>query len=347
MTKTTLHISLFLLLVIFPLMECVAQKTDTLVHVNGNVLKGDFRQMEYAVVTWKMDGMGTIRVDVPYLKTFNSTKQFEIKMKSGIIYFSSFEASKVDRKVTVMSNGKREDVFIDDIVEIHPIKGNFWKKFNGNISLGGNYSKGNNATTLSFAGNLDYRNKKTYFNLPWNYNLNYLGDSITTNNSNIDFSWQRSLKKKWSTLISLGTSQNLQLGVKRRYNLTLGMVKDINYNIWNRLYVGGGLSGINEEPYDNTGKTSELAGLFRIGWEVYKLTSPKVWLNSNITYIPYITGGSRDRVNINFNPSISIINSNFKVGVTFYYSFDSEPPPGSLSNDDYGLNLQLSYLINN
>lgn len=328
-------------------MDCVAQKIDTLVHVNGNVLKGDFRQMEYAVVTWKMDGMGTIRVDVPYLKTFNSTKQFEIKMKSGVIYFSSFEASKVDRKVTVMSNGQREEVFIDDIVEIHPIKGNFWKKFNGNISLGGNYSKGSSATTLSFSGNLDYRNKKTYFNLPWNYNLIYLGDSITTNNSNVDFSWQRSLNKKWSTLVSLGTSQNLQLGVKRRYNLTLGMVKDINYNIWNRLYVGGGLSGINEEPYDNTGKTSELAGLFRIGWEVYKLTSPKVWLNSNITYIPYITGVSRDRVSVNFNPSISIINSNFKVGVTFYYSFDSAPPLGSLSNDDYGLNLQLSYLINN
>ncbi len=147
-------------------------------------------------------------------------------------------------------------------------------------------------------------------------------------------------------MVALGTSQNLQLGIRRRYNLSLGMIKDITYNYWNRLYIGGALSGINEKSYDNTGNSSELAGVIRLGWEVYKLTNPKVWVNSTINYIPYITGGSRDRISANFNPSISIINNNFKVGFTFYYNYDSSPPPGSLSNDDYGINLQLTYYIN-
>lgn len=331
---------------ILPHIKGFAQKTDTIVHVNGNVLKGDFRQMQYGVITLKMDGMGTINVEVPYVKTFNSNKQFEIKMKNGIIYFSSFEASETYKKVMVIRNGQREEILIDDIVEIHPIKGNFWKKFSGNLSLGGNYSKSSDVSTLAFSGNLNFRNMKTFFDLVWNYNLSYQGDSLITNNTQTDISWQRSLNKSWSSMVALGTSQNLQLGIRRRYNLSLGMIKDITYNYWNRLYIGGALSGINEKSYDNTGNSSELAGVIRLGWEVYKLTNPKVWVNSTINYIPYITGGSRDRISANFNPSISIINNNFKVGFTFYYNYDSSPPPGSLSNDDYGINLQLTYYIN-
>ncbi|MGB5203331.1 MAG: hypothetical protein WBN63_04005, partial [Eudoraea sp.] len=227
MNKATLHIILFLFFIVTPQIKGLAQKTDTIVHVNGNVLKGDFRKMEYGVVTWKMDGMGTISVEEPYVNTFISSKQFEIKMKNGLIYYCSFEASETNGKVILIRNGQQEEVFIDDIVEIHPIKGNFWKKFNGNISLGGNYSRSSDVTTIAFSGNLDYRNKKTFFNLIWNYNLSYQGDSLITQNSNIDLSWQRLLKKNWSTLVALGTSQNLQLGIKRRYNLSLGMIKDI------------------------------------------------------------------------------------------------------------------------
>jgi len=42
-----------------------AQKTDTIVHINGNVLTGDFKRMNYGIVTWKMDGMGTISLEEP------------------------------------------------------------------------------------------------------------------------------------------------------------------------------------------------------------------------------------------------------------------------------------------
>jgi hypothetical protein len=331
---------------IFPHLKGIAQKTDTIVHVNGNVLKGDFKKMEYGIITWKMDGMGTIDVEQPYVSTFISQKQFEILMKNGLIYYSSFERSDSHREVIISVAGQKKSIYIDDIVEMHPIKKKFWMKISGNLSLGGNFSKGSNLTTIAFSGNLDYRNKKAFYQTTWNLNTSYQGDSLTANNSELDLQWQRLFKNQWSSLLLVGTSQNLQLGIRRRYNLSLGAVKDIIYNTWNRFYVTGALSGITETSYETDNPSEQnLAGSIRIAYEIYKFTSPKVSLQTNFNFIPYLTGGERYRANYNLNPSISILNNNFKVGFAFYFNYDSNPPQGSLSNDDYGINLQLTYAL--
>jgi len=345
LNKTTLHIILFLMLMIFPQIKGYSQKTDTIVHVNGNILKGDFKKLQYAVVTWKMDGMGTISLEQPFIKTIISDKQFEIKMKNGQIFFSSFTVSENGRSTYIIVNGQKKLININEIVEAYPIKKNLWMRFRGNISLGANYQKSSDVATVALSGNLDYRKKITFLQLNWNLNLSYQGDSVTTNNSSIDLQWQRLFDNRWSTLVALGTSQNLQLGIKRRYDLSLGAVKDITYNAWNRLYLAGAFSGIQETPTDDFDRTTDIAGFMQAGWSVYKFTSPKIQIDTNISYIPYFSGDPRTRVNINVNPTISIWDNNFKVGFTFYYNYDSNPPEGSITNTDYGINLQLSYIL--
>ena len=71
-------------------LQSYGQKTDTIIHINGNVLTGDLKKMNYGVVTWKMDGMGTISLEEPKIQSIISNKMFEIKMESGRIYFGSF-----------------------------------------------------------------------------------------------------------------------------------------------------------------------------------------------------------------------------------------------------------------
>ena len=347
MNKATIHIVLFLFFIMIPQIKGLAQKTDTIVHKNGNILKGDFKKMEYGIVTWKMDGMGTINMEEPFVSSIISQKQFEIVMKSGLIYYSSFEASDSEGEVIITANGQKVAILIDNIVTIHPIKGNFWQKFSGNLSLGGNFSKSSALTTIAFSGNLNFRNKKSTFNTDWFFNLSYQNDSLITNNSEINVDWQHLSKNKWASLVGLGRSQNLQLGIKERYNLSLGAIKDIANNTWSRLYVAGALTGITEKSFDTSSPAQQdIAGVIRLAYDIFKYTSPKISLTSNVTYIPYFTGDSRYRANFNLNPNISIINNNFKVGFNFYYNYDSRPPESSLSNDDYGINLQLTYSIN-
>lgn len=346
MNKSIISASiLFFLAFFFYTQKGTAQKTDTIVHINGNVMTGDFKKMIYGVVTWKMDGMGTISIEEPKIKTIVSKKQFEIKMDDGKFYYASFESSAIAGKVYLKMPDQSLLVNMEDIVEVYPIKNSLWSRISGNFSLGTNYSKGSNVATLAFSGNLDYRKRTSYFNLAWDTNDTYQGDTLSSSKTDVSLAWQRSLNKGWSSDVSVALSQNTELGTKLRLGLNLIGIKDLAYNSWNRLYTGAGLNIAQERGYDNSVVTNDLAGVFVVYWKVYKLTSPKVWLDANLSYLPYLTNGPRNRVTFNLNPKVNLLSDNFKVGLNFYYNYDSKPSSLQASNDDYGLNLQLTYTL--
>lgn len=345
LNKKIIYYLFLIIFIIAPFQKAIAQKNDTIVHVNGNILTGEFKKMIYGVVTWKMDGMGTISFEEPEINTIISKKHFEVKMKSGIIYFGSLAASKKNRSVYVLIEDKKILVDIDNIVEVYPIKKSFWMRLSGDFSLGANYSKGSKTTTLSFSGDLNYRKKKSYAELAWDENITVLADSVTSSKADLTLSYQRLLRKKWSAMASIGGNQNLELGTKLRLNLDLGMIKDISYNDWNRFYVGAGVNLTQETPYDDSGKKNDIAGLVQVVWKVYKYSSPKLWVDANIDFLPYFTDAGRYRTNFNLNPKISILSDNFKVGFKFYYNYDSKPSASAVSTNDYGINLQLTYSL--
>jgi len=341
MNKTTLYILLFYSLLLYQ-SKSIAQKTDTIYHINGSLLKGDFRNLTYGVVKWKMEGMGTISLQEVKINTIISKKQFEIKMKDELIYFGSFEASQIERTVYVVTADKKELINVEDILEVYPIKSNFWMRTSGNFSLGLNYSKGSNVTTFTFSGNIDYRKKSSYYNLSWDSNNTFQGDSLSSTKSDLGFAWQRNFKKGWSGQTALSGSQNFELGTKLRWELDIMGIKNISYNSWNRLYAGSGLSAIRETPYGNIETENDLSAIFQLVWKVYIYTNPKIWVDANISYLPYLTD-NRARTVFNLNPQIGLLSNYFKIGFNFYYNYDSNPSENANSTEDYGLNLQLTY----
>ena len=322
--------------------ELVAQKTDTIYHVNGNILTGDFKNLNYGVISWKMDGMGTISLEEVKVNTIVSKKQFQIKTKDDNIYFGSFGVSEEPRHVYLLLADRKVLVRIEDIVEVYPIKRSFWMRTSGTFSFGLNYSKGSNVATVAFSGNLKYRKKISYFELVWDDNNTFQGDSLSSTNSNVSLAWQRVLKETWSTQAAFGASQNSELGTQLRWTIDMMVVKDLQYNSWNRLYLGGGLSAIHEVPYGDVSDESDLAAILQVVWKVYKYTSPKVWVDANLSYLPYLTDG-RYRTTFNLNPKVNLLSDNFMVGFTFYYNYDSNPSENAISSQDYGLNMQFSY----
>jgi hypothetical protein len=339
----TIFLILFSFLMFFGGGSVMAQKIDTIVHINGNVLTGDFKKMAYGVITYKMDGMGTISVEEVKVNTMRSIKQFEVKMKDGSILYGSMDTSSIDRKVNIIMENGRKSIFIEEIVEIYPIRRSFWMRTSGNLSLGVNYSKGSNVATLAFSGNLSYRKKKSYFEYTWDNNNTFQQDSLTSSNISTVLGWQLLLKNKWSSMVSVGASQNSELGTKLRLALNMIGIRDISYNIWNRLFAGGGLTVVRETPYDNSGVTEDLAGLVHVAWKVYKYTAPKVWVDANVSFIPYLTDPGRYRVVINLNPKVSVFSNNFKIGFASYYNFDNQPPSDATTTNDWGINLQITY----
>lgn len=322
-----------------------AQKIDTIYHTNGNILTGDFKKLNYGLVTWSMKGMGTISLETPEIANIKSNKQFEIKLKNGLIYFGSFDTTGIERKVKLILTNGIELVFIEDIVEVYPIKRSFWLRTTGDFSLGFNFSKGSDVATLVSSGTLTYRKRKSSFMLDWNNNNTFQADSLSATNIALGIGVQRTLKNYWSLGSIVGATQNSQLGVKLRLNLTVIGIRDIVYNSWNRYFVAGGLSVQRETPYYNTGEVNDLAGIVTTVWKVYKYTNPKVWVDADLSFIPYITGDWRYRANFNLNPRVGIIGNDLQIGYQFYYSYDSRPPSSASSTFDWGINFQVTYSL--
>ncbi len=320
------------------------QKTDTIVHINNNILTGEIRKFNYGVVTWKMDGMGTINFESVNIKSIQSNKLFEIKTKNGQVYYGRIQSANIFREVIIQSPTGETIVSIDDIVEIYPIKRNFWMKLRGNFSLGFNYTKGSDVATLDISGDLNYRKEKSYFELKWNNNNTYRSTEETAVKADLSLTWERLLKKRWSMMFFVNGSQNTELNTKSRFETSVLGIKDLMYNISQRVYTGGGLNASTETSLSDNEVSNDLAGVFTLGWKVYKFTSPKVSVDSNINYFPYLTS-DRYRIVFNLNPQVSIFNNDFKIGVKYYYTYDSAPLSQTESAYDSGINLQLTYSL--
>ena len=338
------QIILFVIIYFFFQNHGYSQKTDTIIHENGNVLTGELKKMVYGVASWSMDGMGTISLEAVKIKTIRSTKLFEIKLKNGLIYFGSFESANVDKKVYFTMANQKDLIVIEDIVEIYPIKQNFWSRTKGNFSLGANFAKSSRVGTVSFSGNLDYRKKKSYFYLSWDNNNTFQADTLSATKSDVELGWQRRVNETWSAGFIIGAAQNRELGTKLRLNASALGLNNLVYNSWNRLYAGAGFTLARETPYDNTEVTNDMTGLVQIVWKVYKYTNPKLWVDANVNFLPYLTDPGRNRASVNLNPKVSIFSNNFKVGISFYYNYDSKPPSNA-ATDDFGANLQLTYSL--
>jgi hypothetical protein len=316
---------------------------DSVYLVNGNILTGQFKNMLYGVLVYDMDGIGNISIEDIKINSIKSKKLFEVKLKEGKVLFGSFDSSAVAKSVQVITKDSTLLIAIADIVEIYPIKKNFWMRMGGDFGLGANYSKGSDVATLVISGNLYYRKKKTFFNLVFDDNNSFQADTLNTVKADVSFAWQRLLKKKWSAETSIGASQNSELGIKLREAFNLLMIRDIAYNNWNRFYTGAGLSFMQETPYGDNGIENSVAAILQLVWKVYKFTDPKVRVDANISYLPYFAADGRYRIILNLYPYISILNENMDVGLKFYYNYDSQPPISANSNFDYGINLQISY----
>ncbi len=60
-----------------------AQKTDTLVMLNGNVITGEIKELDYGLLIYKTSGMGTLKVKRENINSLKSKKRFEVLMTTA------------------------------------------------------------------------------------------------------------------------------------------------------------------------------------------------------------------------------------------------------------------------
>ncbi len=319
-----------------------AQKTDTIVHINGNVLLGEIKKLDNGIVTFKMDGMGTIKFEMDKINTFSSDKYFQVIVKSGMTYYGSFDTSSVSRMVKLSVMNGSELIPVENLVEMYPIKKNFWLRTSGVFSLGFSYSKGSGIASLTSSGKLDYRNRKSYTYLDWNENTTIQMDTITSNKSDLSLHYQRQIVRKWYFGLGAGANSNSELGLDLRTLAGFSVIYYLVQNYHNRLYLSGGGSGNKEWSDGEETPANNIEGVLGVNYHFFKYTNPEININTNITTYPSLTTTGRWRVNYMLDAKVEVIND-FHVGINYYYNFDSKPASADAANDDYGITTTISY----
>jgi hypothetical protein len=309
------------------------QKTDKVHLKNGDILTGEIQSMKLGLLTYKMDGPGTISIKWEEVIKISSDKIFEFTLKSGNLVVTTLDSLY---KWYNINN-------VDEIVEIIPIKDRFLTRLIGDVNMGFNYTKSNSTLQLNLSSNTSYIIPKVEIDLKLN--------AVLTNNSH-DSSFSKkediigSLRRDWNTKYfwggSLGWQKNTELGLANRYLVSgvLGLNALIDNH--NRLLFSGGLSYNQEQSLESDQFTGNLDALFGVIYKRFYHSTPKLSINTNYLIYPGITDWGRIRMQADVNVSVEIF-KDFNMGTVFYYSYDNKPPAGSLSNDDYGLMITIGY----
>ncbi|HBH06621.1 MAG TPA: hypothetical protein DDX92_08470 [Flavobacteriales bacterium] len=336
-------LALFIFLPLFS----VGQKTDTLIHRNGNILKGEIKKIDLGIIYYKMTGMGTIKVQLDKVSSFKSRKYFEVVMESGEVFYGSIDTTNKVGMVRILTTESEVMTSILRIIEVYPIKSNFWSRTSGRFDVGFNYTKASRIARVSYSGNIGYRTRQLYARFAWD-GLQTFQDADTTtfltSRLNLLLTVQKRMREKWYYTAYLGSNENTELGLNLRIYVGAGVVNDFIHTNKNRLFWIAAISPNTESSAENV-DTYNVEGQFALNYRYFKYSTPELHLDTDIQFIPSINEWGRYRLNYNLDVSVEVI-YNFYVGTQLYYNFDNQPAGEQASTDDWGLTMTVGYSFN-
>jgi hypothetical protein len=319
-----------------------AQKNDTIYLTNGDRLTGELKKFEYGQLTLSTDAMLIVTIRIDDINTIYSRKFFDILTKSGFNYYGSLLPSNQKATVNIVISNDTVPKPLWDIVQISNIKDNFFKRIDGNISLGLSYTKASEVFQYNLAGTVLFRTKHYSTKLDFSSILTLQTDTNKSNNTNIGLNVTRYLPNKWFTAVNVNAQQNTELDLKLRLQGGL----DGGYNfVWSnavRFYTLVGLIGNNEQTIDSAITSNSLELLSGTQFKWFKYRRPKIDVTNNFNFYYSLTIHNRFRFEYDLSAKFELIKDLF-FNLTIYDAFDSKPFSGESAKNDWGVVTSLEY----
>ncbi|HEX8800716.1 MAG TPA: DUF481 domain-containing protein [Terriglobales bacterium] len=337
---------LLLLLLTAPLQA--RDSTDVIVMKNGDHLTGEIKGLSQGVLYISMQYiLGTSQVQWSKVDHIESKQLFLVKTEGGNVYtgmLSTAEAAE-GRPMTievVESSSKQVKLERPNVVQMDQTSERFWQRFNGQINSGITYTKGNQSTQYNLGANVAYPRERWDASASYNSTLSTSsGVTATTRNQ---FSLAGEHLMRWDNWFYAGLAGLLQSSVQE-INLQTSIGGGIGRYLANtnfaRIYVLGGFG------YQRTQYSPNLAisnpqqvatGLVAAGARLFRFN--KTTLDLTTSVFPAISQPGRVYTNLNATYYIKV-SGNLSWNVSFYGSWDNQPPP-TFSGSDYGTSSGLS-----
>ena len=336
-----------LVLTMFPL-SCIAaityerEKTDIVILKNGDRITGEIASLQYGIMQLKTSNMGTISIEWPAIRSVESKYTFFVELIGGQRYYGHIRTDNVGDFVVAADEGVGANIPMIEVARLSQVESGFWERIHGSLSVGYNFTKSSDISTSSLNFNTIYRAPHFESTLAASSMSTKSPESGTSDRGQIAYVMRfvRPSKTYWLLLSSL--DRNEELGIEGRVQLGGAIGRMFMQRSYAEINGLAGLSFNQEWITGTQGEQSSIEGVLGGEWRIYRFSTPDTTLNSSFLFFPSLTESGRYRSELNLTLSREIIDD-LTFDLSYYNSYDSDPPNADAASSDYGIVTSLGY----
>jgi putative salt-induced outer membrane protein YdiY len=321
----------------------LADKTDVVELVNGDLITCEIQAMERGRLEVKTDSFGTVFIEWDDILRVTSKQFVIIELQDGSRHEGVLARPDSQRELIVVDRWKDRAFAMDEVVRIDllVLADERLKRWDGSVSLGFDAAKANNDVSLS--ASFDARRRAEDFVLSlsgsvYSRSQEQTDDSLRANLNGI---YRGLLEDRWFWAALAGIERNDELGIDLRSQLGGGYGRFLvqnNRSLWSAL---AGLTVVNEQRAGDESSENNVEGLLNTQYEYFTYDSPKTTFTFGLSLYPGITESGRLRAETNVGLRRELVTDLF-LDLSLYGSYDNEPPEVGESSD-YGIVTSLGY----
>jgi len=326
------------------------EKTDIIWMSNGDRLTGEIKHLQHGKLLLSTDSLGDIYVEWDEIERVQSDYEFQFERTDGRRVTGTVNPKTDEHMISLTSDETTVDLALNNIVRISQMEDDFWDRLDGSMSFGYSFTKASDVAQGNISFRVTHRTEIRSFTVE--------GSSIVTNDqadedtqrSDLNLTLTRFRNDRWFNSYVLGFESNDELGLDMRSSLGAGIGRFLVQTNTSELGLMGGLVASRENlsasgPPTTGGRISSqdnLEGLLGLQYSRYVFDDPTVDLTTKLTVFPSITDSGRTRAQLDINLRWELVTDLFW-DLSYYNTYDSDPPSGSLSTNDYGMVTSIGW----
>ena len=326
----------------------LAQKTDLIFLKNGDRVTGEIKELDRGLLQLATTAFGKIQVKWVDIERIDSDKQLQVETGSGDRYFGPVMRDTSSGILALIQSGQPVQLDLGDVVRLEPIKTNqpVWSRLDKRLNIGFTHTQASDITQWNINATLRYRAPKYVASASYDSMIILNQASEDRERRDLTGTYLHLRPERWFWFGTSSLQEDDELGVDGRWLISAGVGRFLLQSSRQELSLRAGLSGNLENSIGDKNENSDLNtsvdGVLGVDWFFYKLHSPMSDLAFSLEYYPGFSEAGRHRGNANIRYRQEFVEDLFW-SLRYYYTYDSQPPAGSSSDDDFGIVTGIEY----
>ena len=334
-------LSIFFLILLLSSPPTLAQKTDVITFKNGDQLTVDIKEFIRGKLRATTIGLGTIYIEWQAIESVETSKIYQVELSSGVLLLGTIKRAEAGAGMNVLTASGPQAVDFADVAQIQRVKRDrsIWDRIDGSVQFGLNYTSGSEIGQTNFGLNAYFLEAKYAVGTDLSGTFTTGSATNDTQRYNWGVNYYRLLQNRWFWLANTNLDSNDQLGIDLRLLAGGGVGRFLIKNNSSRWMASAGLAASRELRRDNN--QTQIEGQLITEYSYYFFVPKKTDLNFILSLYPGLTQSDRLRGNFDTTIRWEII-KDFTLDLTYFFSWDNQPPQGAASNDT-GVTTSIGY----